>query len=256
MKKVSLASLGCSKNLIDSEQMLGLLTEAGYEARPTKMSRSAIRVFGNAPVRELPGFEEGLFFVQDEASALCVEAVEASEGMTVLDLCACPGSKSFGMAIEMKNRGTLYSCDLHENKLTLVRSGAERLGISIIDTLAGDARTLHREWVGVADRVLCDVPCSGFGVFAKKPELRYKDPERSRALPKIQQNIVSTAANYVKKGGRLIYSTCTLLPEENEENVARFLAAHPDFSLVQMRTLTPADDGTDGFFFAVLERRD
>lgn len=238
----------------DRERFLKMLCEAGYDAKPTAESRAGIIIRGNAPVRELPGFEEGLFFVQDEASQLCVEAVEAKSGMTVLDLCACPGSKSFGMALDMQNEGAVFSCDLHQNKLSLVESGAERLGISMIKTSAGDARVLRPEWEELADRVLCDVPCSGFGVFAKKPELRYKDPAKSAQLPEIQANILKTAAKYVKSGGRLVYSTCTLLPQENEQNVERFLQEHPSFSLVRMRTLTPAEDATDGFFFAVLEK--
>lgn len=237
------------------DDLLQKLCAAGYDASLASESRTGILIRGNAPVRELPGFEEGYFFVQDEASQLCTEALDAKEGMTVLDLCACPGSKSFGLAIDMQNKGQIYSCDLHENKLSLVKSGADRLGISIIDTFAGDARVMREEWQGTADRVLCDVPCSGFGVFAKKPELRYKDPDRSRDLPKIQSNILNTAAEYLKVGGRLVYSTCTLLPQENEQNVEQFLRDHPSFELIRMRTLTPADDGTDGFFFAVLERR-
>ena len=241
---------------IDREALLSRLSEAGFSAVPTEMSQTGIRILGNAPVRELPGFDEGWFFVQDEASQLCVEAVDAKAGMNVLDLCACPGSKSFGMALTMQDRGAVYSCDLHENKLSLVQSGAERLGITTVQTRAGDARVLREEWIDFADRVLCDVPCSGFGVFAKKPELRYKDPARSASLPAIQQAILETASRYVKRGGKLVYSTCTLLPEENEGNVERFLALHGDFEALETRTLTPAEHGTDGFFYAVLRRKE
>ena len=109
-------------------------------------------------------------------------------------------------------------------------------------------------WLGQADRVLCDVPCSGFGVFAKKPELRYKDPAKSAALPDIQLAILESACRYVKVGGRLVYSTCTLLPHENGGNVERFLKSHSEFRLLRERTLRPDIDGTDGFYFAVLER--
>ena len=203
---------------------------------------------------ELYGFAEGLFFVQDEASQLCVKALDAQEGMRVLDACACPGSKSFGAAIDMENRGEVISCDLHKNKLSLVESGAARLGITILTTKERDARNTNEEWLGQFDRVLCDVPCSGFGVFAKKPELRYKDPKASEALPDIQFAILNSASQYVKIGGKLVYSTCTLLPQENEENVARFLAQNNRFELKEQRTLYPDTDGTDGFFYAVLER--
>ena len=192
--------------------------------------------------------------MQDEASQLCVKALDAKEGMRVLDACACPGSKSFGAAIDMNNVGEVVSCDLHRNKLSLVESGAARLGISILTTEERDARNTKEEWLGTFDRVLCDVPCSGFGVFAKKPELRYKDPAASVALPDIQLAILKNASSYLKEGGKLVYSTCTLLPEENEENVSRFLAENNNFILIEQRTLYPDVDGTDGFFYAVFER--
>jgi 16S rRNA (cytosine967-C5)-methyltransferase len=184
-----------------------------------------------------------------------VEALDAQKGMTVIDACACPGSKSFGAAIDMENDGRVLSCDLHANKLSLVNSGAKRLGISIVETFARDARHTEAAWIGQADRVLCDVPCSGFGVFAKKPELRYKDATQSEALPDIQLAILESACQYVKCGGQLVYSTCTLLPRENGENVRRFLEQHGEFSLLRERTLFPDTDGTDGFYFAVLKRK-
>ena len=238
---------------ITRNALLARFAEAGYHAVPTAESQAGISLSG-APVGELPGFNEGLFFVQDEASQLCVEALDARAGMDVLDVCACPGSKSFGAAIDMQNRGRVVSCDLHANKLSLVKSGAERLGIDILSTEARDARESNPAWVGAFDRVLCDVPCSGFGVFAKKPELRYKDPQTSAALPDIQLAILQNACTYVKSGGFLVYSTCTLLPEENGENVARFLSSHSEFSLLRDRTLTPDIDGTDGFYVAVLQK--
>ncbi|MBQ7335781.1 MAG: 16S rRNA (cytosine(967)-C(5))-methyltransferase RsmB [Clostridia bacterium] len=239
---------------ITREELLNQLHTAGITAEPTRESPCGIHVLDRIPVTELNGFSEGLFFVQDEASQLCVNALDAREGMTVLDVCACPGSKSFGAAMDMQNCGRVIACDLHANKLSLVKSGAERLGISILQTEARDARTPNGAWIAQADRVLCDVPCSGFGVFAKKPELRYKDPAKSAALPDIQLAILKNASAYVRPGGRLVYSTCTLLSEENGHNVSRFLAADPSFSLVEERTLFPDIDGTDGFFYAVMER--
>lgn len=240
---------------ITRDALMEQLTDAGYSPSATPESESGI-LLESAPVTALPGFDTGCFFVQDEASQLCVEALDAFPGATVLDACACPGSKAFGTAIDMQNKGRLIACDLHANKLSLVRSGAERLGISILETEARDARAYRKDWEALFDRVLCDVPCSGFGVFAKKPELRYKDPQRSEALPDIQLAILENAAQYVKVGGRLVYSTCTLLSQENGENVARFLSVHPDFSLLRERTLFPDTDGTDGFYFAVLARKE
>lgn len=240
------------------------LTEKIEGAQLTDNAPNGIHVKGS--VRQLFGFDEGLFFVQDEASQICVEATDAKAGQTVLDICSCPGSKSFGMAINMKNKGNIFSFDLHENKLSLVLSGAERLGISIIKTQACDGRRFIPELEGKADRVLCDVPCSGFGVLAKKPELRYKNPDESKALPQIQLDILENACRYVKEGGILVYSTCTLLPEENHLNIERFLATHPEFSLCPwqvgnlcatdgMLTLFPHIHETDGFFIAKLIRK-
>ena len=234
-------------------------------AIPTESSPNGLRVKGN--VRELYGFDTGAFFVQDEASQICVEALGAKEGELMLDICACPGSKSFGSAIRMNNRGRIISFDLHEKKLSLIESSAKRLGINIIETKAHDGRVFIPELEGAADRVLCDVPCSGFGVLAKKPELRYKDPAESEALPKIQADILENASRYVKKGGTLVYSTCTVFPEENQENVKRFLDSHPDFSLQPFKVGSiSADEGSitflptkeysiDGFFIAKLIRR-
>ncbi len=239
---------------ITREDLIAAIKGQGIHALPTKESDVGIHVCDRSPVTELYGFGDGLFFVQDEASQLCVRALDAKAGMKVLDACACPGSKSFGAAIDMHNKGSVLSCDLHRNKLSLVESGAARLGISILQTEERDARNTNQEWLGTFDRVLCDVPCSGFGVFAKKPELRYKDPAASSALPDIQLAILKSSSSYVKVGGKLVYSTCTLLPSENQENVLRFLNENNDFILKEQRTLYPDTDGTDGFFYAVLER--
>ena len=228
----------------------------------TKHSPSGLYVHGS--VRGFYGFDNGLFFVQDQASQICTEVLGAKENDVVIDVCSCPGSKSFGAAIDMNNKGKIYSFDLHENKLSLVRSSAERLGIDIIETAAHDGRVLIPELQGQADKVICDVPCSGFGVLGKKPEIRYKDPEFSKNLPNIQSAILNNACNYVKEGGVLVYSTCTLLPEENEEIIKAFLSTHDDFSLCSwqvgeicsdgMLTLLPHVHGTDGFFIAKLIR--
>ncbi len=234
------------------------------DSEPHKNCSCAI--FAKGAVRDIYGFEEGLFFVQDIASQICVEALGAMPGQTVLDICACPGSKSFGIAINMNNQGSVISFDLHKSKLSLIESGAARLGIDIIEARERDGRDFTPEFFECADRILCDVPCSGFGVLAKKPELRYKDPKESERLPEIQQDILSNACKYLKKDGILLYSTCTLLPEENEENIKQFLNTHKDFELCPwnecgidcksgMITLYPHINGTDGFFIAKLKRK-
>lgn len=214
----------------------------------------------------LPGFDEGYFFVQDEASQTCVEAIGAQAGERVIDCCSCPGSKSFGMAINMQNKGEIYSFDLHKSKLSLIEKSAQRLGIDIISVAERDARSPDEKLLGTADRVLCDVPCSGLGVMAKKPEIRYKKLADFERLPEIQLEILKKSSAYVKVGGVLVYSTCTVLPEENEQNVNAFLSSHPEFETVDfcvggkqsergMMSLSPDEDGTDGFFIAKMMRR-
>ena len=246
--------------LTDRESLISKIPSSA----PTKNAPNGIFVQGS--VRDIYGFDDGLFFVQDEASQICVEALGAKRSDIVMDICSCPGSKSFGAAISMSNEGEIYSFDLHENKLSLVINGAERLKIDIIRTSACDGRRFLPEFEERADKIICDVPCSGFGVLAKKPELRYKNPEESASLPKIQRDILDNASKYLKRGGTLIYSTCTILPEENEENIKAFLKIHPDFALEEWRvgdivakdgmmTLLPHIHKTDGFFIAKLKRK-
>ena len=220
-------------------------------------------VLQNAAVSELDCLKDGRVTVQDEASQICVRALGAQKGDTILDVCACPGSKSFGAAMTMENEGQILAFDIHENKLSLVEKGAERLGISIISTRTQDARKPIEELFGKADKIICDVPCSGFGVIGKKPEIRYKDVKESASLPKIQYDILENVQNYLRVGGTLLYSTCTILPDENENNIKKFLENHKNFELVPffvgdlevesgMITLLPHTHHTDGFFIAKL----
>ena len=235
-----------------------ILADRGIESERSPYAHDAL-IIGGMDFHAIPYSDEGYFFVQDVASQICVETTGATSGEFIIDTCSCPGSKSFGMAIRMKNNGRIISCDLHKSKLSLVEKGAERLSIDIIETREIDGRKTVDEWLGRADRVLCDVPCSGLGVIGKKPEIRYKKLGDIRNLPAIQLDILRNASKYVKVGGMLIYSTCTVIPEENELNVKRFLSEHPefevcDFSIGEERsqngyiTLHPDIHGTDGFF--------
>lgn len=246
------------------DDLLARLRERYPTARPTRLSPDGI-ILDSAAVTELVELTEGLATVQDEASQICVRTLGATPGDVVYDVCACPGSKSFGAAMTMENEGRILAFDIHKSKLSLVERGAERLGISVISVEAHDARDEMSELIGTADRVICDVPCSGLGVLAKKPEIRYKDMTECAPLPKIQLDILENVSKYLKVGGVLVYSTCTVLPAENEENIKNFLAAHGNFSLTPfsvggldaesgMITLLPHVHGTDGFFIARLTR--
>jgi 16S rRNA (cytosine967-C5)-methyltransferase len=176
----------------------------------------------------------------------------AKQGDTVIDACAARGGKSFSCALQMNNKGRIISCDIH--KLSLIQKTAELLGIEIIETVQMDSAVFNPEFEKIADLVICDVPCSGLGVIAKKPEIRYKTEEEISQLPELQYAILSNCARYVKDGGRLIYSTCTLNKAENEEVIRKFLKANAGFKMIEERTLFPIDDNTDGFFIALLTK--
>ena len=209
--------------------------------------------------------DTGFVFVQDESSYICTRVIDAQPGEKIADVCACPGGKTFSMAIDMKNRGELKSSDLHKNKLSLIEKGAKRLGIDIVSVAEQNAKNYVAENDGYFDRVLCDVPCSGLGVIFKKPDIKYKSIDSIKALPEIQYSILSNCSKYVRVGGILIYSTCTICRAENEENILRFLKENINFEPVEfeigkvksqngMYTFLPHITETDGFFVAKLRR--
>lgn len=208
---------------------------------------------------------DGDCFVEDPASRLCTCVVGARPGEKIADTCACPGGKSFSMALDMADNGELYAFDLHENKLSLVTRTAAKMGLSCIRTEKRDAREPARALIGNMDRVLCDAPCSGLGVLAKKPDIRYKSMDGIERLPEVQRAVINGASRYVKPGGVLVYSTCTLRRAENEDVVADFIENHGNFTLEPfavgdyrtdsgMLTLFPHIHHTDGFFIAKLRR--
>ena len=226
--------------------------EISYE---TDEKISGCIMLDGGKVTSLPGFDEGLFYVQDKAARMAVELAAPVAMDTVFDACAAPGGKSFSAAVRMQGKGSILCGDIHEKKLARISNGAKRLGVDIIDTRCGDARVFDKELSENFDVVLADVPCSGFGVAGKKPEIRLKKEQDIHSLPEIQRDIVNNVSRYVKPGGTLLYSTCTVLVEGNEDVVESFLKENRQFELDgDMHTFFPNIDGTDGFFVARLKR--
>jgi len=212
-----------------------------------------------------PMFERGEVYVQDAASQHVVALLAPRPGERLMDICAAPGGKSLLAAQLMEDRGEILSNDIYPHKVRLIEQNAEKYGVHIINTACSDASYHIDRLENSFDRIICDVPCSGLGIIRKKPDIRYKDEKSLAGLPALQASILENAASYLKTGGRMIYTTCTILPEENENVVRAFLAGHRDFALVDfsicgkqyggIKTFLPHVDGTDGFFAALLERR-
>lgn len=250
-----------------AEALAAELEEAGVGARPHPWVPGCLELSGVGDMTRLPAFQAGKFLVQDPAARLVSLAADVRPGQKLLDVCAAPGGKSFSAAFAMEDRGGILACDLHENKLKRIREGAARLGLGCIRTAAADGRRRNPEWVGAFDTVLVDAPCSGLGIIRKKPDTRYKKADDLFTLPVVQAAILDNAAAYVRPGGILIYSTCTVLPEENEQVTDAFLAEHPEFfreSFVLPRpvgetggqlTLWPQRHGTDGFYICRMRRQ-
>lgn len=250
-----------------AEALCAELAEAGVSVQMHPWAPGCLELSGTGDLTRLPAFQAGKFTVQDPAARLVSLIADVRPGQRVLDVCAAPGGKSFSAAFAMEDRGRILACDLHENKLKRVREGAERLGLACIQTAAADGRTRNPDWVDGFDAVLVDAPCSGLGIIRKKPDARYKKADDLFTLPVVQAAILDNAAAYVRPGGTLVYSTCTILPEENEQVTDAFLAEHPDFSRERFAlphpvgetdgqlTLWPQRHGTDGFYICRMRRQ-
>jgi 16S rRNA (cytosine967-C5)-methyltransferase len=224
--------------------------------------KDALIINTKGAVYELDAYKKGLFYVEDVSSQLCVKELDLKDNFKFVDICSAPGGKSFTAAQYMNNSGKIYSCDIHKHRVELIKSGAERLGIKNIIPTVNDATIFNEEFVN-ADCVLCDVPCSGLGIIGKKPEIKYKSLDEIKELIPIQKKILCTASKYVKKGGTLIYSTCSINPNENRKICDWFLKENEDFYSVKVSpetercidegdylTLLPHINNCDGFFIA------
>ncbi len=251
-----------------AEQVAASLEGQGVTVRRHPWLPDCLELADTGNLERLDAFQQGWFYIQDPAARLAVLAARPEPGMQVLDACAAPGGKSFAAAIAMGDCGSILSCDIHPHKEKLIRSGTARLGLSSIQTAVLDGKVCKEELVDKFDLVLADVPCSGIGIIRKKPDIRYKDPIPLERLPGVQSAILENVSAYVKRGGALLYATCTLLERENEGVVQNFIDKHQDFTLegfqvpgpfegteTGLLTCWPHRHQTDGFFMAKLRRK-
>ena len=258
---------------IKRADLMEKLKEKGLNPTPTSFSEEGILLKEGPPISELPFMKEGLFAIQDEASQLVSSILDPQPGEKILDACAAPGGKTTHMAQKMEDQGEIYAFDLLKEKLKRVEEGCTRLGIKIVRTGRGDAALPLPVPGGMSfDRVLADVPCSGFGTLRRNPDLKWRRKEEEIArLSQLQFSILKNLSGYVREGGLLVYSTCTVFREENEDVVERFLGEHHEFKLDPLVDVLPEKchffirkgyfktfppvEGMDGFFVARLRKR-
>lgn len=248
-------------------ELTAKLEAASVAVQPHSWMENALILSGTGSIEELSAFKEGLFYVQDPASKLSVLCAELpKEEITILDCCAAPGGKSFAAAIATGGKAAITSCDFYAHKAELIARGAQRLGLPIT-AMQQDAAVFRPDWEAAFDAVIVDAPCSGYGIIRKKPDIRYKDITKMKELPALQRAILEVQCRYVKPGGLLMYSTCTLVHAENEGMVGSFLKEHPEFKLEPLPlpapfpandsgtlALIPGEYDTDGFFISRLRR--
>ncbi len=241
------------------------LLQEGITATPTPFENTLCLAAGKNPAHT-KAYEDGLFHVQDPASGYACTALDARPHMRVLDVCAAPGGKSFTLAQHMENQGELISCDLYDHKIGLMQEGAHRLGLSVLQPTLRDA--MAEDEIGLFDRILCDLPCSGLGILGRKPEIRYKSVTFLDNFSELQYGMLQNSVHRLKQGGILVFSTCTLNPAENERNVERLLQEHPTlepYPILQdlpracgeqahTINLLPHLHGTDGFFVSAVRK--
>ena len=249
-----------------TESLTQQLIAEGVTAENHSWLKDCLILSGTGNLEQLPSFQNGLYYVQDAAARLSVLCAQIPKGAKVLDCCAAPGGKTFAAGIA--GAGQIISCDIHDHKIGLIQNGAKRLGLTQVTAQTQDASQFCSQWEETMDVVIADVPCSGYGIIRKKPDIRYKKPSDMESLPGLQLAILKNQARYVKPGGVLLYSTCTLVRQENEGVVEKFLQENSSFFLEPlplpdvfpenksgMIALIPGQYDTDGFFICRLRRK-
>ncbi len=232
------------------ESIVGLFTKAYGEEKTVEILRHSLQT----PVLTSRVNKSGLISIQGKSSQKAVEVLNPKPGEKLIDMCAAPGGKSLYAADLMENQGEIVAFDLYEHRVKLIDNEANRLGFNIIKTAVKDSTVFDESLIETADAIICDVPCSGFGTIAKKPEIKLKGI--SSQLPDlydIQYKILENAGKYVKRGGRILYSTCTLNPKENNEQVLNFVNNNNGYSLVFEEQIFPHDE-FDGFYISIIKR--
>ena len=213
---------------ITTEALLKCFAEQGISAKKNKFDNCCVESESIGSVENNDMFKEGMYHIQDLSSQLCCKALSPCSNDVILDICAAPGGKSFTIAEMTDDKAVIYSCELHKKRVDLIKHGAERLGLKSITPLQNDAKVFNDNFPQF-DKILCDVPCSGYGVIRSKPEIKYTALKDVSRLPEIQYDILSTAAKYLRIGGELVYSTCTVIKEENDFVIDKFLENNPNF---------------------------
>lgn len=237
---------------VDTDELLYELLCEGIEG---EVIGDLVMITSSFDLSKSRAFNNGLFHIEDLSSYQCAMVLGAKAGETIIDACSAPGGKAFTIAEHMKNEGRLFAFDLYSHRVKQIKDGAKRLGISIIDAEINDA-TAFNENMPMADRILCDVVCSGFGIIRRKPEIRYKELDSLSSLPETQLKILETSSRYLKAGGTIVYSTCTLNKKENEKVVNAFLRNNKSFTLIEEKTIFPSKFGGDGFYWAVISKNE
>lgn len=259
-------------NRINKQGLKDILAVDNIAVTDGCISDDSLYISKTSDITEAKAYKLGMFHIMDESAMLAVKALSPKEGDTVIDVCAAPGGKSFYCGYLMKNKGKIFSKDIYEHKINLIAEGAERLGLDIVEPVLGDASQFDEKYKGLADCLIADVPCSGLGLVKKKPDIKYnKTYSDIESLVETQREILKNCASYVKKGGVLVYSTCTVSMLENLENIKWFIDEF-DFETVDISNdlpeavkcdtakdghiqILPGDFGTDGFFIAKLKRK-
>lgn len=237
------------------EEILTELKKISAQVEPSKLTAEGIICHSHGALDKFKPLKLGFCQVQDESSMTVAPFLEPKPDEFIIDCCAAPGGKTTHIAELMKNRGRIVAADIYEMKLEHIKQNAKRLGIKIIEPILLDARNIAEKFPEQADKILIDAPCSGLGVIRRKADIRWKkNLAEIEELPKLQLEILTSASKAIKRGGILVYSTCTIIRRENEDVVEKFLANNPNFKLIATKKFLPHVDGTDGLFAAKLVR--